>query len=139
MTLALGLLIFAAMPQVVPTPPSPADTALARPDPEVVDTARQWLALLDQSRWEESYRATGASFRKLNTARVCAAASERARAPLGGMVSRTFVSQEDVPAPPAGYQMAKFRTRFANKSEAIETVTLNRESGGWHVVGVTIG
>jgi hypothetical protein len=55
------------------------------------------------------------------------------------MVSRTFVSQEDVPAPPAGYQMAKFRTRFANKSEAIETVTLNRESGGWHVVGVTIG
>jgi DNA-binding CsgD family transcriptional regulator len=139
MTLALGLLIFAAMPQTVPAPPSPADTALATPDSEVVDTARQWLALLDQSRWEDSYRATGAAFRKLNTAKVWAAASERARAPLGGMVSRTFVSQEDVPAPPAGYQMAKFRTRFANKSEAIETVTLNRESGGWHVVGVTIG
>ncbi|WP_267388366.1 DUF4019 domain-containing protein [Sphingomonas sp. GC_Shp_3] len=139
MTFALSLLIFAAMPQGNPAPPAPAGTTLATPDAEVVETARQWLALLDQSRWEESYRATGAVFRKLNTVQVWAAASEQARAPLGGMISRTFVSQADVPAPPAGYQMAKFRTRFANKSEAIETVTLNREDGGWHVVGVTIG
>ncbi len=55
------------------------------------------------------------------------------------MVSRTFVSQENLPAPPHGYEVVKFRTRFANRAEAIETVTLDKENGGWRVVGVTIG
>ena len=66
-------------------------------------------------------------------------ASESARRPLGAMISRTFVSQENLPAPPHGYEVVKFRTRFANNEEAIETVTLDREDGAWHVVGVTIG
>lgn len=134
MTLALGLLLLSALPQVA-SPPTPTPTM---PDAEVVDTARQWLALLDQSRWDESYRATGAAFRKLNTAQIWAAASEKARAPLGEMISRTFVSQENLPAPPAGYEVTKFRTRFANKAETLETVSLDRENGRWRVVGVTI-
>ncbi len=54
------------------------------------------------------------------------------------MISRTFVSQENLPAPPHGYEVVKFRTRFANKAEALETVTLDREDGSWRVVGVTI-
>jgi hypothetical protein len=35
--------------------------------------------------------------------------------------------------------VVKFRTRFANKAEAVETVTLDLEDGSWRVVGVTIG
>jgi len=136
MTLALGLALLAALPQVA-SPPTPA-TATEAPDAEVVDTAQRWLALLDQSRWDESYRATGASFRNHNTLQMWTAESEKARAQFGKMISRTFVSQEDVPAPPAGYQVTKFRTRFANKAEAVETVSLAREDGRWRVAGVTI-
>jgi hypothetical protein len=96
------------------------------------------LALVDQARWDESYRATGASFRKLNTSQMWATLSEKVRTPLGAMVSRTFLSEESLPAPPYGYEVLKFRTSFANKADVLETVTLDREQGGWRVVGVTI-
>ena len=138
MTLALALLALTALPQVASTPPPPPVASRTTPNPEVVDAARQWLALLDQSNWDDSYRATGISFRQLNTSQVWAEASERARRPLGALISRTFLSQENLPAPPHGYEVVKFRTRFANNAETVETVTLDREDGGWRVVGVTI-
>ncbi|WP_010215441.1 helix-turn-helix domain-containing protein [Sphingomonas sp. PAMC 26621] len=139
MTLALALLALAAVPQTAPTtPPSPAASS-ETPDAAVVDTARQWLALLDQFRWAESYRLTGRAFRKLNTVQAWTAASNRARVPLGAVVSRGFDSQQYLPAPPAGYEVVKFRTNFANKAGAVETVTLVQEGGAWRVVGVTVG
>jgi hypothetical protein len=62
------------------------------------------------------------------------------RTPLGAAVSRSFLSQENLPAPPGGYEVVKFRTRFANKAEPlVETVTLEREGDSWRVVGVIIG
>jgi len=64
---------------------------------------------------------------------------EKVRARLGTVIARTFVSQENLPAPPYGYEVVKFRTRFANKTEAIETVTLENESGSRRVVCATIG
>ena len=137
MTLILGLLALAALPQAASPPSTTAARAAAHS--EVVDSARNFLALIDQGRWEESYRATGATFRKMNTVQVWADASEKGRVPLGAMVSRTFLSQENLPAPPHGYEVVKFRTRFANRAtEAVETVSLDREDGVWRIVGVTI-
>lgn len=138
MPLILGLLALGAMPQVASTAAPTAAMEATVPDPQIVDSARQWLALLDQSRWDESYRATGTPFRKLNTAKVWADTSEQVRAPLGRMLSRAVLSQENLPAPPSGYEVVKFRTSFANKADAIETVTLDREGAVWRVVGVTI-
>lgn len=140
MTLALAFLALAALPHgAAPAPPAgsaaPADAANA----EVIAAAQNWLELLDQARWEESYRLTGTAFRKLNTAQVWARVSERVRGPLGAMVSRTLESQDFVPAPPSGYEVVKFRTAFANKPAAIETVSFVREGDAWRVVGVTVG
>jgi len=138
MTLVLGLLALASLAPSSSTPaPEPvAAEAVIRSD--VTETARQWLALLDQGRWSDSYRLTAASFQKLNSAATWAAASEEARTPLGAVVSRTLIGQENLPAPPHGYEVVKFRTDFANKKQALETVSLDRESGAWRVVGVTI-
>ena len=138
MTLVLGLLALSALPQVDSIPSPTPIAANATPNSAVVDIARQWLALVDQGHWDESYQATGTAFRRLNTAAVWAATSERVRAPLGTVISRIFISQENLPAPPDGYEVVKFRTRFANKAEAVETVTIDREAGNWRVVGVTI-
>jgi len=136
MTFALGLLALALLPSAPTTAPAASQVA---PDAEVVDAARQFLLLGDQGRWDESYQATGAAFRKLNTAQVWRTVSEKVRTPLGAVVSRTLLGQENLPAPPNGYEVVKFRTRFAKKPEAVETVTLEREGGAWRVVGVTIG
>ena len=100
--------------------------------------ARDWLALLDRSDWQASWAATGASFRSLNTVAAWQAASEQARLPLGPVLSRTLLSEQDVPAPPAGYTMVRFRTDFANRKGAIETLSLDREGGSWKVVGIYI-
>ena len=60
------------------------------------------------------------------------------RPPLGAVLSREAAGEETVPAPPYGYRMVKFRTRFANKANAVETLSLVREGGAWRVVGYTI-
>ena len=138
MTLVLGLLALGALPHVISTPTPMPLTSREAPNSEIVDSARQWLALVDERRWDESYQATGASFRKLNTGQVWAEISEKVRVPLGAVTSRTFISQQNLPAPPYGYEVVKFRTGFANKAEAVETVTLEREDGRWYVVALII-
>lgn len=138
MTIALGLLAFLASPQLAPEPAATRAETDAHADRQVVRSALDWLTLVDQGRWDDSYRATGTAFRKLNTAQIWAQVSEKVRVPLGAVVSRTFLSQQNLPAPPSGYEVVKFRTSFANKADATETVTLERETDGWRVVGVTI-
>lgn len=144
MTLAVSLLALTALPYLA-APPSQSPTsapateaASATPNAEVVDAARQWLVLGDQGRWDDGYRATGSAFQKLNTPQVWASVSEKVRVPLGALVSRDLLSQQYLLAPPNGFEMVKFRTRFANKAEAVETVTLEREDGRWRVVSVMI-
>ncbi|CAM8666679.1 MAG: DUF4019 domain-containing protein [Sphingobium sp.] len=139
MTFVLGLLALAALPQLASAPSSQAPAVTqAASNAEVVDAARRWLALGDQGRWNDGYRTTGSSFRKANTPQLWASVQEKVRTPLGAMISRDLLSQEYLLAPPNGFEMVKFRTRFANKAEATETVTLERENGVWRVVAVMI-
>lgn len=139
MTILIGLLALASFNQTAATRP-PAPVAAEAEPTAVAAQARQWLELLDAGRWADSYQGTGAAFRKLNTLQVWTEVSERVRPPLGAVVSRTLLGQEFLPAPPAGYEVVKFSTRYANRDEPmVETVTLEREGSGWVVVGVTVG
>ena len=138
MTLALGLMAFAALPLMTATTAS-ADATEQAVDHQVVDAARHFLSLVEQKKWAESYAATGSAFRQLNTLQVWNDVSEQVHARYGKAVSRTLLSQENLPAPPAGYEVVKFRAVYANKAEAVETVTLDKEAGRWVVVGITIG
>jgi DNA-binding CsgD family transcriptional regulator len=146
MTFALGLLALATLPfnssapTTVAATPAPTLAALSdTPDAQIVDAARAFLTLIEQKNWEASYAATGTAFRKLNTLAVWTQVSEEVHARYGAAVSRTLLSQQNLPAPPAGYEVVKFRTVYANKQQAVETVTLDREDGKWVVVGVTVG
>ncbi|HTU11224.1 MAG TPA: DUF4019 domain-containing protein [Allosphingosinicella sp.] len=137
MSLIVALAALALQPQPASTPAQGA-AATTPAQAEAVRTARDWLASVDAGRWEESWRATGDSFRALNTVQAWTEASRQGRVPLGAMVARADLSQESVPAPPAGLEMVKFRTRFANRAEATETLTLVREGQAWRVVGYWI-
>lgn len=137
MTFLLGLLALAASPQTPSEAPIVSGSGPTVTDAKVVAAARDFLVMVVQGRWDESYRATGASFRSLNTLEVWTRASEQARGPLGAILLRSFVSQQNLPAPPAGYEVVEFRTRFANR-EVVETVSLDREGGVWRIVGIMI-
>ena len=115
---------------------SPGEAAAPVAQSEVTQAARHWLELGDQSRWKDAYLGTSTSFRKANTLELWTDTAVKVRPSLGALVSRTLLSQESVPAPPAGVEVVKFRTDFANKKGVIETVSLAREGSDWKVVGI---
>lgn len=115
-----------------------AGAAATSVDPAVAQAARSWLELVDLGRWSESWEAAGSAFKRLNTVEQWLSASEQARVPLGAALSRTVLAQENLPAPPSGYEVLRFRTSFVGKADAIETVTLEREGSAWRVVGYVI-
>lgn len=133
--LALSSLSNGAAPHADPSPSS-ATAQQSAYRAEVASAARSWLELGDESRWEEGWRATATSFRQANTAQLWAEVSAKVRGPLGPVRSRTLISQDSVPAPPAGVEVVKFRTDFASKADVTETVSLVREEGAWKVVGI---
>lgn len=114
------------------------NTASTKAESDVAQAARQWLALVDGYKWQESWNATGQSFKNLNTADKWASVAGEVQPKMGAVLSRTLQSQEFVPAPPSGYEMVKFQTNFASKSGAVEVLTLVREDSQWKVVGYWI-
>lgn len=136
MSFSLALLAFVSMSGSADTPaaaPSavPAESAAAV-------AAREWLVLVEKGDWNASWEATGQSFKALNTVETWSRVASQVQGSLGAVKSRILVSEEAVPAPPYGYQMVKFRTDYAKRARAIETLSLVREGGSWRVVGVTV-
>jgi DNA-binding CsgD family transcriptional regulator len=136
-----GMTLFLAAMLAISTPVPGPDTATMTEAPvetPAVRAARAWLALVDAANWPASWAATGETFRASNTTAMWQTASEKARVPLGPVVSRTLVSDLDTPSPPNGYRVIRFRTDFANRSGATETLSLAREGQAWKVVGIYI-
>jgi DNA-binding CsgD family transcriptional regulator len=138
-SLTVAVLALAASPEAAPDRAASSQAASSPvAESAAVQAARQWLALVDAGKWQESWAGTTQSFQSLNTVRMWQSASEQARVPLGRMVSRTAIGDQSVPAPPNGQQVVRFRTDFANKAGATETVSLAREGESWRVVGIYI-
>lgn len=121
---------------------APPASAAARAAPAAqspaAEAALQWLALVDSSNWAASWAATASSFRSMNTVEAWQSASLDARVPLGRVLSRRLVGDETIPAPPAGLRLVRFHTSFANRAEAVETLSLAREGESWRVAGYFI-
>lgn len=115
--------------------PVVATAAVTAAESEAVQAARHWLELGDAARWDDGYRATTAAFQVSNTSAKWTEVSLKVRQPLGALKSRVLISADDVPSQ-QGYQMVKFRSSFAAKPDATETVSLVREGGVWKVAGI---
>lgn len=135
--LLIAVTVFAFSP-VAQTPSAPSSAVSVKAESAAAQSARRWLALVDAFDWKASYDTTGVQFRELNTLAVWTSASQKVRVPLGAVVSRTLISEEFTPTPPAGAQLVKFRTRYASRAEAVETLSLVDEGGVWRVVGCFI-
>jgi DNA-binding CsgD family transcriptional regulator len=135
MSFALALFALTAPAQISDSAPAAPATVS---ESAAAQAARQWLALVDAGKWQESWAATAESFRAVNTVANWEGASQTARVPLGVVRSRVLESDVDAPTPPAGNRVVRFRTAFANKPGAIETIALVREDGSWKAVGYYI-
>lgn len=138
MSLVLAALLVPASPLSVLPAAAPAPILAAETDAAAAARAAEdFLKLIDESRWAESYAATGAEFRRLNTLAVWSEVSERVRPPLGKVLTRDLFGNEWVPAPPAGYRLIKFRSAYANGTRQTESLSLAWEDGAWKVAGIT--
>jgi hypothetical protein len=107
---------------------------------EVQRVAREWLLLSDKAPAAATWKETGAKFQSAITADRWAEAFGAVRDPLGEVQQRAVDAtqfQRSIPGAPDGeYAIVLFRTAFARKAGASETVTLEHEPDGkWRVVG----
>jgi hypothetical protein len=109
-------------------------TANAQSEEEVSADAQKWLSLVDDMKYEESWKEASSMFRNEVTQEQWIAALTRSREPLGLLVSRTRTRIQFTKslrgAPDAEYVILHFQTTFANKT-ATERLTLVKEDGGW--------
>ncbi len=106
-------------------------------------TSRTWLAIVDSGRYGASRDASAALFRKSLTKSQWESALEKARAPLGRVISRTLSSSQpatQLPGAPAGeYVVLQYATDFENRKGMTETVTPMKDPDGtWRVSGYYI-
>ena len=107
------------------------------------EAARHWLALVDSSRYQQSWEESADIFRKAISPEGWQKQLERARSPLGEVTSREIKSTQyatTLPGAPDGeYVIVTFQSSFANKKSAVETVTPMKDTQGtWRVAGYYI-
>ena len=121
--------------------PSPAPTVNSSAAASL-SAARHWVALVDGHRLDESWRTAAALFRSQISAAQWTSTVQPVRQPLGPVSSRTFQSvtkTTSLPGAPAGdFEVLLFKTDFAERRGALETIILTHESGGWKVAGYYI-
>jgi hypothetical protein len=110
---------------------------------EAQTAALAWLALTDANDAQASYSAAGSIFRGAITIERWTEGLTKLRVPLGAMQARTLHETSfarAIPGLPDGdYALLRFRTIYAGKPDAEESVTLARDGAGpWQVVGYVI-
>jgi hypothetical protein len=128
----------------------PAGTQQAEPaaDPHLADEqaaerqALGFLGYLDHGRYADSYAYTGMLIRSQLDRDAFAKQLEKARAGTGALLSRELIHASyatTVPGAPEGqYVVLEYNAAFANRQEAVETLTLSLAKGYWRVNGYYI-
>ena len=128
---------------------SESDDALAKAKVALAESkkaraaAEKWLSLLDDGKFAESWDESAEFFRKNVTKTKWASTTKDIRTPLGKVKSRVKQDADyrtSLPGAPDGeYVVIIFKTAYANKKDAIETVTpMKCKDGKWRVSGYYI-
>lgn len=131
-------------PAAAPTAPAPAATGQRSANKEMESAgqlaAAGWLLLLDRKDWGTAWDTSAAMFRGAVPLPAWMDGIPKVRQPLGAMIERSpaeAVYRNQLQGRPAGdYVTTIFNTRFENKPDAQEVVTVVREPDGkWRVTG----
>jgi hypothetical protein len=104
--------------------------------------ATNWLALVDDGKYDQSWNEASKLFRERVTQAQWASEAKTVREPLGIVHSRAAQAAQFVtslPGVPDGdYAVLQFRSKFAHNANAIETVTVMIQDGAWRAAGYFI-
>lgn len=115
-------------------------TAVAdEPQQAIVDQVTQWLALVDEQKYDRSWSDASPMLQESVDQATWADTLGKVRKPMGSIGKRTLAIAErktELPGTPAGdYLIMQFRTDFENGT-MIETVVARRSAEqGWLVAG----
>ena len=134
LVLAILVLSGAATGAVAQAQPASKSTVSASaPTPD--DRARQWLVLVDDKNYAQSWSEAGKVFQNREKTDAWAAKANTERAPLGAVASRDLKS---IDLSRSDTAIVRYDTVFAHKAAAVETVTLAFENGGWAVTDYSV-
>ena len=116
-------------------------TAAAPAEDEVSAIGQTWLSLLDDQKYQDSWKQAGSMFRSQVKQDEWVAVLKRARDPLGPLdaraVSRVDFAKTLRGAPDGEYAIIHYKTDFKTKS-VTERLTLVKEDGKWQVMAYAI-
>ena len=130
--LAALLLLGAASPvfaQALPKAPLTASS----PTPD--DRARQWLVLVDDRNYAQSWSEAAKAFQNRRKAAAWSKEATTTRVPLGAVASRGLKS---IDLSRGNSAVIRYNSVFAHKAAAVETVTLGFENGSWSVTDYSV-
>lgn len=124
---------------------SAATSVLAQAGPAKISTftaviptpderARQWLVLLDDKNYAQSWSQASKSFQNRQTLDAWAKQVSALRASLGAVTSRDLNS---IDMTRSNFAIIRYDTEFAHKA-VVETITLAFQNGGWAVDDYTV-
>lgn len=100
-----------------------------------------WLSLIDAQHYSESWESSGDLFRNQISKSEWVLAVSSARESVGNFESRSLDATEkmnSLPNVPDGdYVVVQYKSVFSGK-KATETLTLTKNTTGWHVIGYFI-
>ena len=107
-----------------------------------IASGKEWLVLVDNQKWGESWRTAGSFFRSKVSEKTWSSTILSVRDPLGAPLSRSILKvtkATSLPGAPEGeYELIDFQSDFANKRGAVETLVLMQEGSTWKAVGYFI-
>lgn len=121
----------AAFAQAHPVQKSTVTAVTPTPD----DRARQWLVLVDDKNYAQSWSQAAKAFQNRQKPDAWAAEASAKRAPLGAVASRDLKS---IDLTRNNTAVIHYDTVFAHKAAAVETVTLTFENGSWSVTDYSV-
>jgi hypothetical protein len=121
----------AAMGQAQPAQKNIVTAATPTPD----DRARQWLVLVDDKNYAQSWSEASKTFQERQKTDAWVGQAQAKRAPLGAVVSRDL---KTIDLSRNNTAIVSYDSVFAHRAAAVETVTLAFENGSWAVTAYAI-
>lgn len=109
---------------------------------EAVNSAKEWLVLIDTRKYSESWDNAASIFQKAMPKEKWVETLNGLLPSYGKVIQREEISSKyftELPGAPDGeYVVIQFNTSFENKKNCIETVTPMKDDGKWKVSGYYI-